>query len=199
MNTIKKIFIKKIFKARIIMKFLYISSAFLLLVVSKTAVAHPFMTGNIDIIGNAIVLDDGGTPASATGINWGDLNAWPGDQRLVSSVTGSFSGSSLLSPATLQDFNFAGLPVVPLWSVGGFTFDLTSVNVDIFIKGSVLKLSGLGIISAAGYADTAGAWDYTSQSGLSFSSNTVPEPSIAALIGIGLLGFGFLSRRQNKS
>lgn len=182
------------------MKFLSISSALLLLVVSQVAVALPSVTGSIDFTGTAIVLDDGGTPASATGINWLDLDAGTaGDQGIVVAGTGSFSSVAPLSFVTLTDFDFAGVPIAPLWSVGGFTFDLTTVNVDFFFKGKFLKLSGLGIIHNANYADTAGSWDYTSQGGLSFSSNTVPEPSIAALIGLGLLGFGFLSRRQKKS
>lgn len=182
------------------MKFLSISSAFLLLVVSQVAVALPSITGTIDIVGNAIVLDDGGTPASATGINWLDLDSgMAGNQGLVTAVTGSFSSISVVSSVTLEDLTFASLPLASLWSVGGFTFDLVTVNVDDFIAGTLLKLSGTGTISHVGYADTTGVWDYTSQSGISFSSNTVPEPSIAALIGIGLLGFGFLSRRQKKS
>ena len=181
------------------MKFLSISSALLLLVVSQTAVAMPYITGSIDITGNSVVLDDG---TNATGINWIDLdsNLVNGDTGVVSAATGSFASLATfpLTTATLTDFTFASLPVADLWSAGIFSFELTSVTVDSFTKGQLLNLSGAGVISAAGYADTAGVWDYSSQSGLSFSSNTVPEPSIAALIGIGLLGFGFLSRRQKK-
>ena len=181
------------------MKFLSISSASLLLVVSQAAVAMPYITGSIDITGNSIVLDDG---TNAIGINWLDLdfNAANGDTGVVSAASGSFASLATFpqTTATLTDFSFASLPVVDLWSSGVFSFELTSVSVDSFIKGQLLNLSGNGIISGTGYADTAGSWDYSSQSGLSFSSNTVPEPSIAALIGLGLLGFGFLSRRQKK-
>ena len=180
------------------MKFLSISSALLLLVVSQTAVAMPYITGSIDITGNSVVLDDG---TNATGINWLDLDpVTAGDQGVVSAASGSFASLSTFPQtiATLTDFTFASLPVADLWSAGIFSFELTSVTVDSFTKGQLLNLSGSGVISAAGYADTAGVWDYSSQSGLSFSSNTVPEPSIAALIGLGLLGFGFLSRRQKK-
>ena len=79
------------------MKFLSISSAFLLLVVSQAAVALPSITGSIDITGNSIVLDDGGTPASATGINWLDLDpGTAGDQGVVSAASGSFASGGLL-------------------------------------------------------------------------------------------------------
>ena len=70
-----------------------------------------------------------------------------------------------------------------------------------------LVLSGTGYFSItdlsgnnAGYTDTAGSWVY-SQSGASFSSQnaTVPEPGTIALLGLGLLGIGFVSRFRKSA
>ena len=47
--------------------------------------------------------------------------------------------------------------------------------------------------SSAGYTTTYGNWTY-SQSGVSFSSQAIPEPGTLALLGLGLIGIGFVRR-----
>ena len=189
------------------MKFLSISSAVVLLVLSQTAVALPFLTGNVEITGKSVEYAD--VNGDFSGIDWYDITdgtlAGTSGVGTIVGASGSFTGLETYSPQTtaiLSNFTVAGLPATPLWSatdgVNTFSFDLTTIVVDVFNVGGLVHLLGTGVLKATGFADTSGTWDYSSQSGLSFSSNTVPEPGIAALISMGLLGFGFLSRRQKK-
>ena len=47
--------------------------------------------------------------------------------------------------------------------------------------------------SYAGFTTTSGDWTY-SQSGVTFSSQAIPEPGTLALLGLGLIGIGFMRR-----
>jgi hypothetical protein len=132
----------------------------------------------------------------------------PGDQAWAQNGTGDLLPIQN-SFATMFDFNSTGLPISPLWTSGGFSFNLTSLNVDLFtIAGGVVDnvtLSGQGMLSSstAGLDDTAYNWDYSSQGGLTFSassdSSPVSEPSIIALMGFGLLGMVAFRRTKQKS
>lgn len=191
------------------MKFLSICSAVVLLVLSQAAVAVPILpslSGNVEITGTSVEYADG--DGNFAGISWYDVTdgtlAGTSGVGTVVIATGDFASLRTFTPATtaiLNNFTVANLPATPLWlatdGVNTFSFDLTTVVVDVFNVGGAVHLLGTGVLKATGFADTAGTWDYSSQTGLSFSSITVPEPGIAALIAIGLLGFGF-SRRQKK-
>jgi hypothetical protein len=88
-------------------------------------------------------------------------------------------------------------PTPALWSVGGFTFDLTSSTV-VTQTSSFLNVTGVGTISANGFTTTPGTWSFTSSSsnggnqssfGFQASTSAVPEP---ATVGMLFLGAGLL-------
>jgi hypothetical protein len=116
----------------------------------------------------------------------------------VDTVSGDFSAIPTGAPiAGVLAFSYD--PFVPsqtIWSVGGFTFDLNSVTATP-VFGS-LFLNGFGTVSSAGFADTTMAWTISGGQNSSFSASTVPEPSVIALFGLGLLGLG-LARRKIRS
>jgi hypothetical protein len=170
-----------------------------IITLAGNAVAIP-ITGSIGFSGDYTVA--GGNLATATSIDiTGD------DATVTGTVDGTFAaeGVSAGDTATYNDFTFSPFaPVNDLWSIGGFSFDLNTLSID-FQSSSFLALSGSGLISYAGYADTAGLWTFTATtSGSNFTfasssaSDSVPEPGIALLLGIGLVGLG-LSRTVHKT
>jgi hypothetical protein len=91
-----------------------------------------------------------------------------------------------------------------LWSVGGFTFDLTSSTIlhqDAFF----LHVTGVGIVSGNGFTPTQGVWDFTvtksdgrttTNFGFQAQTTTVPDGgSAVALLGIALVGVEALRRK----
>jgi PEP-CTERM motif len=99
----------------------------------------------------------------------------------------------------------------PLWTVGSYTFNLTSSHVTCqnnatFCPGSLI-VDGIGTITANGYDSNTMTWHFTTQdpsskSGdqviFSFSAaqQTVPEPASILLLSAGLIGLGGLVRRR---
>jgi hypothetical protein len=92
-----------------------------------------------------------------------------------------------------------------LWSVGGFTFDLSASTI-IFQGGGFLSVEGTGTVSGNGFDPTDGIWRFTSQSPsaagvFSFSASTevVPDGGLTiALLGMGLVGLEGLRRKLRK-
>ncbi len=179
----------------------------LLLSVAMGAGAVP-ITGELGMGGNFLAVDSRwnttGT-AAATGIDF-DPNLF-----IVNSATGDFAGVSSIGSITDFQFDpgmgindgFGGITsvssITSFWAIDGFSFELTSIT-----KGftndpdTFLVLDGTGIISAAGFDDTAGTWSFTgdttnsgtfSWSAGSAAVASVPEPGILALLGMGLIGF----------
>jgi hypothetical protein len=110
--------------------------------------------------------------------------------------TGSFAGIGANVPVTMTSpyiFN-PSTPSPALWSVAGFTFDLTSSTI---ISQSVngILIVGTGTMMGNGFDATAGEWSFSQQKGrgttLSFSATTsaVPDGGMTiAFFGTGLMG-----------
>ena len=131
----------------------------------------------------------------------------------VDSRTGSFVGP-VANGATVT----MGTPLAfatpfannPLWSVGGFTFNLTSFNVPVRTDNpspipDSLGLSGTGVIQGGGFDATHGGWTWTGTmdgtSTFSFASTTIAGAGVpdggatVLLLGVSLVGLASLRRR----
>ena len=130
-----------------------------------------------------------------------EVTAW-GPVSVVAG-TGDFAtttGSVTMSPT--WTFNPGGSQTA-LWSVNGFTFDLTMSTI-LHQDSTTLSISGTGFISGNGFTTTAGTWNFTAQppnlggNTFSFSAGTATVPdggSAVALLGIALTGIEVLRRK----
>ena len=121
-----------------------------------------------------------------------------GDQE-VNIATGDLAGLSGMSIPSVDFYygsQFTG-PTV-LWTLGDFTFTLTSVKTLIDLDGIVLALSGIGILSDINnqYEDTKYDWSFTGNSLTNSGDLKVSEPSTIALLGLGLLGLAYSRKRK---
>jgi hypothetical protein len=165
--------------------------------------------GTIDFVG--VATYDTTSLATATRVN-----LW--NSSFVTKSTfdfGSIAPGTNVTMGTPWVFN-SGTPSVPmpgpalasLWSVGGFTFDLSSSSV-VSQSSTFLNISGVGTVTGNGFNATPGTWSFTSSRAngqdsqtFGFQSNTaVPEGGTLALFATGALllaGLHFL-RRKNKT
>ncbi len=123
----------------------------------------------------------------------------PGSVNTATRVTGWLNGNHLPPTVVSRSGDFAtyvnvgaqvtmaapwifnpstGLP--GLWSVGGFTFDLTTSTI-VQQGGGFLSVSGTGMISGNGFDPTPGSWTFTTQNPpangvFSFSGSTTASP-----------------------
>lgn len=175
------------------------------------------VTGVTSLLGLATGLDF----INGTGSSPGTAGTF-----LVNSATGDF-GTFLNQTGTIRDFSFAGagstnfpslgVPLIAFQSVSSgltsLTFTLTSIAAPLVQNNNLLVLSGQGILSMAGFTDTAGVFDFSSTGAFNFSSQgagekfssgsttgaQVPEPASLALLGGGLLVCAATLSRRRRS
>ncbi len=179
----------------------------LIAIVLTTAAQAAFISGNVNFLGGAVLQDTGGATttnlSSAAGVK-----SWVAPRVLDGS--GSFAGLAANTPVTFTApwvFN-PSTAVTPLWSVGGFTFNLASSFIAVQNNG-FLSIGGTGTVSGpAGFEPTAGTWFFSTQGTasddqtFSWSSSTtangrrVPDGGkTLALLGTALLGLQGLRRK----
>ncbi|HEY1791160.1 MAG TPA: VPDSG-CTERM sorting domain-containing protein [Verrucomicrobiae bacterium] len=172
------------------------------------------ISGDITFAGGATL--DSSSAATAT-----EVLSWTGPggtgMPIVISDSGSFSG---IAPGTTADFTapwfFNSGAVSSLWSVGGFTFDLTSSHIAYqgtteqggVAVGGVL-VTGIGAIMGNGQSPEAMTWEFaagdpSADGTFSFQvadgtigSSTVPDGGTTAmLLGLGVLGLGLVKKQM---
>ena len=167
-----------------------------------------YQSGNAAFIDGTLALGGGFTPVDAgynattlgvaTGIDFTD------DTGVVVSSSGDLFFTPYTTLATMTDFQFNPLSPanVAVWSVGGFTFNMSTVTIN-NQDATNLSLSGTGTVSGNGFDATSGTWEYTAQAtedtAFSWSSSSlaaVPVPAAVWLFGSGLLGLIGVARRR---
>jgi hypothetical protein len=167
----------------------------------SVAVAVP-ITGSFTLAGDLQLAGTDGFE-DATGVqSWHTV--------FVNNVQGDFSpmvatGSVI---AIQAPYTFVSGPVDDFWSVGGFHFDLASSAVE-FHDATSLAIKATGMVWGNGFDPTPGTWLFSTQSiaadGLfSFSASvgsglasSVPDGGMTVLLlGAGLIGLTFVSRRR---
>ncbi|HEY1663741.1 MAG TPA: VPDSG-CTERM sorting domain-containing protein [Verrucomicrobiae bacterium] len=141
-----------------------------------------------------------------------EVTGWTGAGGLgspvVISADGSFSGITPGAAATFTaPWFFNSGAVASLWSVDGFTFNLTSSSI-VFQGGhpAGVLVDGTGTITGAGFTATPMDWSFsvsdpsastTFGSIFSFqaANGSVPDGGTTAmLLGVGVLGLGILRK-----
>jgi hypothetical protein len=164
------------------------------------------ISGNINFAGS--VRFDTTSLATATRVKtWFTVDHTAGFSDVTGGATGDFAGIAPGTDATMATpwiFN-PSTPTPGLWSVAGFTFNLSSSTI-VVQNSTELTVSGAGIVSGNGFDATPMTWMFTSQNAggqnmdeFSFSANSnAPVPdggSAVALLGIALAGIEVLRRK----
>ncbi|HUA65805.1 MAG TPA: VPDSG-CTERM sorting domain-containing protein [Alphaproteobacteria bacterium] len=177
------------------------------------------ISGSITFIGG-VELD---TSSAATAT---EVLAWTGfggsGSPYVESADGSFAG---IAPGTSATFTspwfFDSGAVSGLWTVGGFTFDLTSshivyqaTTVEDGVGIGAATVEGIGAVSGNGESPEAMTWSFSindpgaaGTGGLIFSFQvadgtvgsipTVPDGGTTAMmLGLGVLGLGLIKKQM---
>jgi len=150
-------------------------AAIALLGAGATLEAAP-ITGAISIKGG-VELDSTSVNTATKVTGW--LNG-SGAKPTVVSRSGGFTAVSVGAPVTMAaPWNF-GSGVDGLWSVGGFTFNLTASTITQQGNG-FLAVSGTGTIMGNGFDATPGTWRFSTQNPpannvFSFSASTTASP-----------------------
>lgn len=165
-------------------------------VIAFTTSAHAAkINGAITFSGNAI-LDNSALNLATKVVGW----ATP----TVGSTSGNFTSVANGTAVTFASPWTFTSPANPFWSVGGFTFNLTSSAIRTQ-DSEFLDIRGTGIVSGNGFEPTNGTWRFSSQApgagaggtSFSFSGSTATVPdggATLALLGVSFLGLGGVSR-----
>jgi len=167
--------------------------------VSAGAITTP-ITGSIGFGG--AYTHDGTSLADAKTIT-------PTNVSVSGVVTGSYADAGIVhgDSATYSAFTFNPIttPVANIWTVGSFSFELTTMEVRLQ-ESDLLSLRGSGIVSStdASLADAFGTWVFTANTGggANFtwsSSSDVPAPGIALVMGMGLALIGLTGKARSKA
>lgn len=174
--------------------------------VAGIAEATP-ITGDITFAGG-VTLDTSSAGTASEVLSW----TGPGGtgSPMVISDDGSFSGITPgTSVALASPWFFNSGAVDSLWTVGGFTFDLTSSHI-VYQGGNPagVLVDGIGAVSGNGLSAEAMTWSFstsdpgaTGTDSLVFSfqaaSGTVPDGGTTAmLLGVGILGLGLVKKQM---
>ena len=145
---------------------------------------------------NSIVLQRSGDFANPT------YSIDPGDPATMASSAWTFNSGTPATPAPGPALN-------ALWSIGGFTFDLSSSMV-VSQSSTFLDVAGSGTISGNGFDPTPGTWSFTSTKSDGGTSDSfgfqaqsaaaVPEPSSMLLLVSGsVIAACHLSRKRKRA
>ncbi len=184
------------------------TTLFLAISLGTASAAHNPINGAITFSGGAVL--NSVNINTATGVA-----SWV--NPIVSSRDGDFIGFANVggNVALVAPWSFNSGAINNFWSVGGFSFDLTSSTT--FLKtANNLIVNGTGFIKGNGYDSTAGSWSLSSQSppagqiingvttqvfsfsAASAATTTVPDGgTTAVLLGVSLLGLSLVSRRRS--
>ena len=175
---------------------------FLTLTMLSIGVSALPISGSIQYAGTWDAVYDSGDPSDLIGVDFTSAG-------VVFSATEALSAAGPL--LTLGDFNFDPVlspsPVV-LWTDGEYSFTLTNVRQEDITDPDnpvTLDLRGGGILSCltCGLTSTNARWSFSANPGdansFGFSASTVPEPATVALLGLSLVGAGFVRRRNKKA
>lgn len=190
--------------------FTLISAVGLIMMLITSPVRAATINGEISMAGGFVPIG-GSSLLDATAIDFlelvgGDLvSGTAGGTFSVYGVSGDFTGYvSPLSMGNINDFSFEEpfAPVTPLWEIGGFLFDLTTVTI-VEQTSSTLILRGMGDVFGNGFDVSSGEWLLTANSfgsTFSWSASTVApisESMTLILLSIGIFGLGLVIRRKN--
>jgi hypothetical protein len=163
------------------------------------------ISGVIQFAGSATL--DNSNVGSATAVTAWKSGAATGSVVGKADVTNA-SGDFAALAGTLATFDAPwsfNSGINPLWSVGGFVFNLTNSAITAQ-NTSTVSASGSGIVTGNGFDPTAGTWNFSTQPGsingaFSFSaSSEVPEGgSAVAMLGMGLLGLAGVRKKLAKT
>jgi len=176
-------------------EFIQLLLATSLLALSGVASALP-ITGTLEFDGG--FTTDTGSAKTATVFTF--LN--PIDVTAATSTFAPLDGGTVWYNA----LNINAIPASPLWTatVAGvsYSYDLTSITLDEWAFNTFRLIKGYGVFTV-GTETQSGSWVFSSQGAgsggtFSFSASQVPEPGVALLLGMGLIGFG-VSRKLRKT
>ena len=183
-----------------------ITAGFALTALSTQEAQAAKIHGRLDLAGS-VQFDSSALQNVTQVVEWRDIFGNAGFSN-VAAFNGSYTGFVNLGDqatmATPWIFN-PSTATPSLWSVDGFTFDLTSATI-VTQNATFLNITGVGTVSGNGFDATPARWAFTVQNAgggtgdfFSFSANTasiVPDGgSAVALLGISLGAIEFIRRK----